>query len=83
MEFRILGPLEVLENGSRLPSTGAKQRALLAARVQKPVDEPLALFLGDEGALFVGDPAGAPVRKQCSTRLAGVFLLVSCNRGCV
>lgn len=30
MEFRILGPLEVLENGQPLPITGAKQRALLA-----------------------------------------------------
>ena len=30
MEFRILGPLEVLENGSPLPIAGAKQRALLA-----------------------------------------------------
>jgi hypothetical protein len=30
VEFRILGPLEVLENGSPFPITGAKQRALLA-----------------------------------------------------
>lgn len=30
MEFRILGPLEVLENGRRLELGGAKQRALLA-----------------------------------------------------
>ncbi len=30
MEFRILGPLEVLENGRQLELGGAKQRALLA-----------------------------------------------------
>src|SRR6059058_5975220 len=30
MEFRILGPLEVLEEGERLPLGGPKQRALLA-----------------------------------------------------
>ena len=30
MEFRILGPLEVLDNGHRLELGGAKQRALLA-----------------------------------------------------
>ena len=30
MEFRILGPLEVLENGRRIDLGGAKQRALLA-----------------------------------------------------
>ena len=30
MEFRILGPLEVFENGRRLDVGGAKQRALLA-----------------------------------------------------
>ena len=30
MEFRILGPLEVLENGHRVELGGAKQRALLA-----------------------------------------------------
>ena len=31
MEFRILGPLEVWDDGCRLPLGGAKQRALLAA----------------------------------------------------
>ena len=30
MEFRILGPLEVLHDGRRLDLGGAKQRALLA-----------------------------------------------------
>jgi YVTN family beta-propeller protein len=30
MEFRILGPLEVVSDGSRLPLGGAKQRAVLA-----------------------------------------------------
>ena len=30
MEFRILGPLEVLVDGERLPPLGPKQRALLA-----------------------------------------------------
>jgi DNA-binding SARP family transcriptional activator len=30
VEFRILGPLEVLENGSPLPIAGVRQRALLA-----------------------------------------------------
>jgi DNA-binding SARP family transcriptional activator/tetratricopeptide (TPR) repeat protein len=30
LEFRVLGPLEVLERGRRLPLPGAKQRALLA-----------------------------------------------------
>ncbi|MDQ3671992.1 MAG: AAA family ATPase [Actinomycetota bacterium] len=33
MEFRILGPLEVLENGRQLELGGAKQRALLAMLV--------------------------------------------------
>ncbi len=31
MEFRILGPLEVLENGHHVPLRGSKQRALLAS----------------------------------------------------
>src|ERR687897_3471840 len=31
MEFRILGPLEVLENGHPVPLGGPKQRALIAA----------------------------------------------------
>ena len=31
MEFRILGPLEVLENGHQVPLGGSKQRALLAS----------------------------------------------------
>jgi DNA-binding SARP family transcriptional activator len=30
MEFRILGPLEILEKGERVPVAGSKQRALLA-----------------------------------------------------
>jgi len=33
MEFRILGPIEVVEDGERLPLGGAKQRALLALLV--------------------------------------------------
>jgi DNA-binding SARP family transcriptional activator/DNA-binding beta-propeller fold protein YncE len=33
MEFRILGPLEVIEAGERLPLGGSKQRALLALLV--------------------------------------------------
>ena len=33
MEFRILGPLEVVEQGRRLALGGAKQRALLAVLV--------------------------------------------------
>jgi hypothetical protein len=31
MEFRILGPLEVIEQGRSLPLGGIRQRALLAA----------------------------------------------------
>ena len=31
MEFRILGPLEVLESGHPVPLGGSKQRALLAS----------------------------------------------------
>ena len=31
MEFRILGPLEVRENGREVPLGGSKQRALLAS----------------------------------------------------
>jgi DNA-binding SARP family transcriptional activator/streptogramin lyase len=30
LEFRLLGPLEVIVDGSRIPLTGAKQRALIA-----------------------------------------------------
>jgi DNA-binding SARP family transcriptional activator/tetratricopeptide (TPR) repeat protein len=30
MEFRVLGPLDVVENGRRVPISGAKQRALVA-----------------------------------------------------
>jgi DNA-binding SARP family transcriptional activator len=30
VEFRVLGPLEVLSEGERLPLGGGKQRALLA-----------------------------------------------------
>ena len=31
MEFRILGPLEVVEDGHQVPLGGSKQRALLAS----------------------------------------------------
>jgi DNA-binding SARP family transcriptional activator len=36
MEFRILGPLQVLEDGRELPLGGAKQRALLALLLLDP-----------------------------------------------
>ena len=40
MEFRILGPLEVVENGASLPLGGPRQRALLTLlllRANEPV----------------------------------------------
>jgi DNA-binding SARP family transcriptional activator len=36
MEFRILGPLEVVESGRSLPLGGARQRAVLALLVTRP-----------------------------------------------
>ncbi len=36
MEFRILGPLQVLDEGRELPLGGAKQRALLAVLLLDP-----------------------------------------------
>ena len=36
MEFRVLGPLEVLDEGRQLPLGGAKQRALLALLLLQP-----------------------------------------------
>jgi len=36
MEFRILGPLQVLDEGRELPLGGAKQRALLALLLLDP-----------------------------------------------
>ena len=36
MEFRILGPLQVLDGGRELPLGGAKQRALLALLLLDP-----------------------------------------------
>src|SRR5688572_7555925 len=36
MEFRILGPLEVLDDGRRVDLGGAKQRALLAVLLLNP-----------------------------------------------
>jgi DNA-binding SARP family transcriptional activator len=36
MEFRILGPLEVIEGGQSLPLGGARQRALLALLLTRP-----------------------------------------------
>jgi hypothetical protein len=35
VEFRILGPLEVVENGRTLDLGGRKQRVLLAARASE------------------------------------------------
>ena len=36
MEFRLLGPVEVLEDGNDLPIGGGRQRALLAALLIRP-----------------------------------------------
>jgi DNA-binding SARP family transcriptional activator len=36
MELRILGPLEVLDEGRRVPVAGARQRALLAVLATRP-----------------------------------------------
>src|SRR5439155_2335754 len=36
MEFRILGPLQVLDEGRELPLGGAKQRSLLALLLLQP-----------------------------------------------
>ena len=41
MDFRILGPVEVVENGTPLPLGGPRQRALLALLLRVGVDEPL------------------------------------------
>jgi DNA-binding SARP family transcriptional activator len=53
LEFRILGPLEVLEDGAPIPLTGQKQRALLAVLLLRandvvPTDRLVELLWGDE-----------------------------------
>jgi DNA-binding SARP family transcriptional activator len=53
LEFRILGPLEALEEGVPLPLTGQKQRALLAVLLLRandvvPTDRLVELLWGDE-----------------------------------
>jgi DNA-binding SARP family transcriptional activator len=38
VEFHVLGPLEVLKKGQRVPLGGAKQRAALAMLLLRPND---------------------------------------------
>ena len=48
LEFRILGPLEVVEGDSELPLAGAKQRALLAILLVHP-NQPVSVDVLSEG----------------------------------
>src|SRR4051795_8540356 len=63
MEFRVLGPLEIRQNGHALPCKGAKQRLLLAALLLHPnevvsSDHLIEALWGDE------PPATAPKALQ-------------------
>ena len=44
MEFRILGPLEVVEDGESLALAAGKQRALLAIAEELPETQPRCWF---------------------------------------
>jgi DNA-binding SARP family transcriptional activator len=73
MEFRILGPLEVLENGHPVPLGGSKQRALLASLLLHANEVVSRDRLIDElwGA---SPPATAPTALRCTSP--------SCARRC-
>ena len=64
MEFRILGPLEVVEQGRPLPLGGARQRTLLALLLTRANEVVSADRLIDE--LWGAQPPGQPPTR-CST----------------
>ena len=63
MEFRVLGPLEILEDGRAVAITGPRERALLAVLLVRPgevvsADRLIDLLWDDDG------PANAPNALQ-------------------
>ena len=65
MEFRILGPLQVLDEGREVPLGGAKQRALLALLLLDPNRVVSRDRLIDE--LWGGSPPTPPRRRSRCT----------------
>ena len=89
MEFRILGPLQVLDEGRELPLGGAKQRALLARLLLEPnrvvsrdrlIDELWAASPPDTAAtalqVYVSQLRKALGRDRILTRPPGYLLQV-------
>ena len=76
MEFGILGPLEVLENGHPVPLGGSKQRALLACLLLHANEVVSRDRLIDE--LWGASPPPPPRRRSrctspsCARRSAGI-----------
>src|SRR3954468_6326993 len=60
MEFRILGPVEVVDEGRALPLGGARQRALLTALIMRMNEVVPADRLLDEA--WADDPPASGVR---------------------
>ena len=67
MEFRILGPLEVLEEGRPVPITGAKERALLAILLLHANEPVTTDRLIDE---LWGEAPPSTARKSLQVRVA-------------
>src|SRR5512133_2465814 len=77
MEFRILGPLEVVSDGRALDLTAAKQRALLAALLLDPNNVVSTDRLID--ALWEDDPPDSP-QKALQVHVSGLRKVVGKGR---
>jgi DNA-binding SARP family transcriptional activator len=77
MEFRILGPLEVVSDGRALELTAAKQRALLAALLLDPNNVVSTDRLID--ALWEDDPPDSP-QKALQVHVSGLRKVVGKGR---
>jgi hypothetical protein len=58
MEFRLLGPLDVVEHGGSVALGGVKQRSLLAQRQAGVVAEPLLASPERSGVMALAEGAG-------------------------
>ena len=84
MEYRILGPLEVVEHGHQLPLGGARQRALLAVlllhrREVVSVDHLTQALWGDDPPLTAAKTIQVYVSRL--RKVLGAEILETCGRG--
>ncbi len=84
MEYRILGPLEVVEHGHKLPLGGVRQRALLAVlllhrREVVSVDHLIEALWGDNPPLTAAKTIQVYVSRL--RKVLGAEILETCGRG--